>query len=84
MMLRKWNYEKRIYEPYEIPDSWNVALMKQELEDEVDCCECGKTIKFGESYTSVRVHNHIGLGYAVCEECYEKEWKERRKYKVEV
>lgn len=80
-MLSKWNYEKHIYEPYKIPASWNVALIGLTLETKVNCCECGKTIKFYDSYASMKVHNHIGLGYVVCEKCYEKEWQERRKYR---
>lgn len=77
-MLPRWNYEKHRYEPWQL--SPTAALHKEDLEEIVDCCECGRQVKFGDCYTSLRVHNPIGLGYAVCEKCYEKEWEERRKY----
>ena len=78
-MLPRWNYEKHIYEPYKVSN--NVSMYKENLDDMVDCAECGKEIKFGDSYTSLRIHNEFGLGYAVCDECYKKEWDERRKYR---
>lgn len=24
MLLRKWNYQKHEYEPYEVPDEWDM------------------------------------------------------------
>ena len=79
MILRRWNYEKHIYEPYQASE--NAATYMEDLDSFVDCAECGKKIRFGCSYTSLRIHTPIfGMGYAVCEECYKKEWEERRKY----
>lgn len=75
----KWSFEKHKYEPCQISE--NASLPRENFEDLVDCAECGKQIKFGDSYTSLRIQTSIGLGYAVCEDCYEKEWEERRKYK---
>lgn len=77
--LPRWNYEKHIYEPYPVSD--NVAMYREDFDSLVDCCECGKEVKFGDCYTSLRIHNYMGLGYAVCEKCYEKEWEERRKHR---
>jgi len=39
----------------------------------VNCANCGKELKFGECYTSKTIHTEIGMGYGVCEECYNKE-----------
>lgn len=78
IMVGRWNFEKHCYEPWLI--SGNAALTKPNLDDMVDCCECGKKVRIGDTYTSLRVHNTFGLGYAVCDKCYEKEWEERRKY----
>ena len=79
MILNKWNYKKHTYEPYKIPDDWNCKLYSENMSEIINCPHCGKKIKFGNSYTSLEIHNHIGLGFAVCEECYTKEWIRRRK-----
>ena len=39
----------------------------------IACASCGKTITFGEGYTSRKITNNVGFGYCVCEQCYEKE-----------
>ena len=77
MILQKWNYKKHKYEDYEIPDEWNVKTYGNDMEEIINCCQCGKKLKFGDSYTSLEVHTEIGFGYSVCEDCYEKEWKRR-------
>lgn len=82
MKLRKWNYETHEYDPYEIPDEWNVPLTTY-LDEIVNCPHCGKELKYGETYTSKEIHNNVGFGYGVCSECYEEEWERRRKYRDE-
>lgn len=37
----------------------------------------------GSAYTSLEVHNQFGLGYPVCEECYQKEWERERAARME-
>ena len=49
----------------------------------MNCPHCGKELPYGETYTSKEIHNWVGLGYGVCEECYEEEWKRRKKYRTE-
>lgn len=80
MILRKWNYERHKYKDYEIPDEWNVKTYGNGMEEIINCCQCGKKIKFGDSYTSLEVHAKMGFGYSVCEKCYEKEFRRRKKY----
>lgn len=70
MKLRKWNYYKHEYEPYEVPDSWNVKTYSDDMGEIVNCCQCGKEVPFGECYTSHEVHTEHGMGYAVCGKCY--------------
>ena len=43
------------------------------MEEFVNCAECGNRIKYGQCYTSMKIHNNDGLGYPVCYECYLKE-----------
>ena len=80
MVLNKWNYKTRRYEPYEVPNDRRVAIYKAELSAEVDCAECGKTIRFGESYSSRAIHTEFGIGYCVCEKCMREEIKHRFKF----
>lgn len=77
MQLNKWNYEKHEYETYYVPDEWNVTLWSPCLLELVNCAHCGKELTYGDSYTSFEIHNHAGLGYCVCEDCYKKELKRR-------
>lgn len=78
MKLKKWNYKTHTYDEYNVPDVWNVKTFSTDMEEEVNCVQCGKKLLFGSCYTSLEVHTEMGFGYAVCEECYGKEWKRRR------
>lgn len=77
MVLQKWNYKKHNYEDYKVPDNWNVKTYGNGMEEIINCAQCGKKLKFGDSYTSLEVHTGMGFGYSVCEDCYEKEWIRR-------
>ena len=77
--LKKYNWELQEYEIYAIPESWNCPLIPLDLTEIINCCQCGKEFQAGQCYTSLEVHNHVGLGYGVCEECYGNEWERKRK-----
>lgn len=81
MILRKWNYKKRKYEVYETPGDWNCKTYSEDMEEYINCPHCGKKIKYGDSYTSLEIHTNSGLGYGVCEKCYENEWLRKRSSK---
>lgn len=83
MEIRKWNYKTHEYDSIEVPDEWNVSLYTENMDEIVNCPHCGKELRYGETYTSKEIHNWIGLGYGVCEECYEEEWKRRKKYRTD-
>ena len=76
MMLRKWNYKTHEYDPYEVPDEWNVSAFEADMDTIVNCAECGKLITFGQGYTSRKIHTPFGMGYVVCKDCYNKEIEE--------
>lgn len=82
MLLRRWNCETHTYTPYEIADNkaLNIKLYSEDMDEIVNCPHCLKEVKYGNTYTSLEFHNDLGLGFSVCEECYQKEWEERRKY----
>ena len=81
MELQKWNPKKKEYEPYNVPDDWHVSGYETNMEKTVNCAQCGKPIAFGDGYTSMEVqHKNFGIGYAVCCDCYAKEWERRKLY----
>ena len=80
-MIGRWNYITREYDPYEIPDNWNVKLYSLDMDEIINCTSCGKEVTYGECYTSFELHNDVGLGYPVCQECYDEEIKRKIKYK---
>lgn len=83
MKAEKWNYKEHKYEEVEIND--NCPLYERNLDRIINCANCGREVKYGETYTSRKYHNPLGFGYPVCEECYvgerneEREWKEKEK-----
>lgn len=77
MKAYKWDFVNHRYHDYEIPDHYNTPLYTNDMEEVVNCAGCGARIKYGQCYTSMKIHNHVGLGYPVCDECYQKEWRIR-------
>jgi transcription elongation factor Elf1 len=62
--------------------TWHTPLIA-ELDEIINCADCGKQVTYGDCYTSLTIHTNTGMGYPVCEKCYEKEWEERRAVKDE-
>lgn len=81
MLAQKWNWKKHDYEPYRIPIDWNCKLYSDDMNEEINCAHCGKKLKYGDSYSSLEIHNAVGLAYPVCEKCYNIEWQHRNNNK---
>lgn len=79
ILLQKWDYALHEYVPFESPAK-HIAFMTDDMEAPTDCANCGKSMKFGDAYTSQQIHNHCGLGFPVCEDCYTIESELRRKH----
>lgn len=77
----RWNFNTREYEPYSVPADWNCKTYSVDMDEIVNCPHCGRQVAFGECYTSRQIHTEHGFGYAVCESCYEDEWKAERSAK---
>lgn len=76
-LLQKWNFVTREYEYYPVPAEWETVVIA-DLDKEVNCAGCGKKLRYGECYCSTQIHTEFtGFGYAVCRDCYRKEWRER-------
>ncbi len=78
MLLKKWNWKTREYDPYEIPDDWNVKTYSHDMDEIVNCPHCGRKVEFGDTYTSREIHTEHGFGYSVCGDCYAREWERER------
>ena len=76
MMAQKWDCKTHEYKPYILP--LGAVTFRYDMNDIVTCAGCGKESKYGDFYTSLEIHNSTGIGYAVCEECYNEEWKRKR------
>ena len=83
-IMKKWNYETHQYEEYKVPSDWNVSMYETDMDKVVNCAECGKQIKYGESYTSVKIHDEVGFGYAVYYDCHCKGLKEKLEHEGEI
>lgn len=77
MILKKWDYKTKSYKDYEIPNQWAVSTYCYNMEQVVNCASCGNKISWGNTYTSLEIHNLLGFGYGVCKECYNEEWNRR-------
>ena len=72
MMLQRWNYTSKRYEPFEVPDDREVTTLA-DAKTEISCACCGARLPFELSYTSLEIHTPSGIGYAVCRMCHESE-----------
>ncbi len=79
--LRKWNYDTHRYDTHSVPSEWRVTVFETKMAQMINCAQCGSEIAFGESYTSLEIHNSCGFGYAVCDECYAKERERKQEAK---
>ena len=63
--------------PWPVPAEWRVTTLEADMDAPVECAQCGRTLPFGETFTSLEVHElGAGFGYAVCGECHAQErWR---------
>ena len=76
-VLRRWDEWLRVYMPWLVPADRKVLAYSDDMDELCACARCGKSVTFGECYTSQQIHTHAGFGYAVCPECHELELAER-------
>jgi hypothetical protein len=78
--IARWNYETHEYDTYQPNPEWNIVLVTDDMGLPINCTNCGKEMRFGDGYTSRELHTHMGLGYPVCEDCYEDERKREQEH----
>ena len=76
---QKWIFDLQEYIPYILPKP-DCSMFETDLDTEISCASCGRSMLYGDGYTSKTIHNNYGLGYCVCEECYNLECAEEREY----
>lgn len=76
-VLRRWDEWLRVYMPWLVPADRKVMAYSGDMDEPCACARCGKRVTFGECYTSFQIHTILGIGYAVCPECHEREMAER-------
>ena len=76
-VLRRWDEWLRVYMPWLVPADRKVLTYSDDMDEPCACARCGKRVTFGECYTSFQIHTILGIGYAVCPECHEREMAER-------
>lgn len=75
-VVQCWDFQREEYVPVEkesVP-----PLLCNDMNEIVHCINCGHEMKHGDSFCSMRWHNHMGVGYSVCGVCYLAECRERR------
>ena len=82
-MIQKWDPAARKYNPYQPPAGY-ITLYETDMGKPFSCAGCGKKIIFGEGYSSLQIHNGMGMGYSVCESCHDAELKEELRYRNNV
>lgn len=76
MKAKKWDCKTRKYYDYDLPEG--ACLYSADMDKVIACAQCGKRMLFGDGYASRRICPESGFGYAVCKQCYEKEWREEQ------
>ena len=81
--MQKWNLQQARYEEYTKPEDsgWYCPIYCNDLDEPVNCSECGKKLVYGDTFTSRFIHNKTGFGYPVCYECSEVEFKLEQEHK---
>lgn len=74
---QKWNVKTKEYVPVTVPEK--ATTMSFDMEEEIACASCGKTMPFGSGFTSLVIHTDIGMGYSVCPQCHDHEAEEEMK-----
>jgi ribosomal protein L44E len=80
--MMRFNRETHEYEFYSkpVPDG-NYPIYTNNMEEIINCCQCGKEITFGEGYGSQEIYTGP-WSHIVCEECRDKELERIRKIKA--
>lgn len=85
IIARKWLPKEHKYlDGYKLPPNCNIIPYfenEDPLKKMTACAHCSTAVTYGDAYTSLEIHTYEwGMGYPVCEKCYEEELKRRELY----
>ena len=79
MKAFKYDWDTDQDEMIEIPDGWSCPLEPKSFDTAINCAQCGKPIRYGNSYTSLELETKGGESYWVCWPCHKREIERRQK-----
>lgn len=79
--IQRWNYQTHSYDPYYPPKNRPLIIYTADMNAKTHCANCDAAMTFGDGYTSLELHTSAGIGWPVCENCYNDELDRRREAK---
>lgn len=70
-LARKYDEKEKSYSLVTVPAQ--ATFYERDLNTKIACASCGKKIVYGSSYTSGKIFDFSGFGYAICRECCVRE-----------
>lgn len=71
MKARKLNFIKNEYQEVEINEAWYCPLLEEVKDKEkINCVNCGKLIKYCDSYSSKQYKGIYEVSFKVCADCH--------------
>lgn len=78
-VAQKWNPYHGKYRFYVLPeDELKCSLLEDSAEKIIACAGCGRSVKYGESFSSLEIHTESGFGFMVCHMCIDQETERAR------
>lgn len=71
--LRRYTPKSPEMEVHTVPDDWNVKVYSDDVDEIINCADCGKELRYGDAYTSLEIQSKKGFGYCVCKDCSDRE-----------
>ena len=72
-VLRRYTPKSPEMEVHTVPDDWNVKVYSEDVDEIINCADCGKELRYGDAYTSLEIQSRKGFGYCVCKDCSDRE-----------
>lgn len=75
-IAQKWAPCHKRDRPYVLPEGvMKCSFGERDMDKVIACAGCGKSVKFGNAYTSLEIHTETGIGFSVCSNCHAGEIK---------
>ena len=68
-ILYKYSPSEKKLEPYEVPEDWKCVFNLSNMDELINCAECGKSIRYSDAHTSNLIQDKNGNRYCICGHC---------------